>query len=134
MPVQAKTFGFGVPWESQFGYSQAMQVGETLYISGQLSHDDSGNMIGVGDFELQMKTSLANLDRILEHFGATRNQVVETTVLFRNLREDFDTAARHHREYFGEHRPTCTVMEVPDLAIPEQLLEFGALVRLDLEA
>lgn len=133
MTVQTKTFGFGMPWESLYGYSQAMQVGDTVYVSGQLSHDQDGTFVGVGDFELQMKTTLANLDLVLQHFGAGRSQIVETTVLVRNLRENFDTTARLHAGYLGEHRPTSTVMGVSDLALPDQLVEIGAVVRLDMK-
>ncbi|WP_330237520.1 RidA family protein [Streptomyces sp. NBC_00525] len=129
---KARTFGFGMPWESQYGYSQAVRAGDTLYISGQVSHDEDGTFIGAGDFGLQVKTTLANLDRVLDHFGATRNQIVETTVLVSDLRANFDTAARLHAAYMGDWRPTSTVMEVTALALPDQLVEIGALVRLDL--
>ncbi|WSD62337.1 RidA family protein [Actinacidiphila glaucinigra] len=131
MTVQLSAFDFGMPWESLYGYSQAVQAGETLYISGQLSHDSAGAFIGTGDFELQMRTTLDNLDRVLEHFGARRDQIVETTVLVRGLRDHFDTAARLHAAYCGDHRPTSTVMGVSDLALPDQLVEIGAVVRLD---
>ncbi|UUN28299.1 RidA family protein [Streptomyces sp. FIT100] len=134
MTVQAVRFGFGMPWESLYGYSQALRAGETLYVSGQLSHDEAGTFIGAGDFELQARTTFANMDLVLKHFGATRNQIVETTVLLVNLRQDFDTAARLHAEYFEKHRPTSTVMGVAGLALPDQLIEIGAVVRLDLEA
>ncbi|MEV6654047.1 Rid family hydrolase [Streptomyces sp. NPDC051219] len=133
MPVQAKRFGFGMPWESLYGYSQAIQVGDTVYVAGQVSHDRDGNFVGAGDFELQVKTTLANLDLVLKHFGAERSQIVESAVLVRNLRENFDTTARLHAEYFGEHRPISTVMGVSDLALPDQLVEIGALVRLDVK-
>ncbi|MFE7404466.1 RidA family protein [Streptomyces sp. NPDC057557] len=133
MSSQVKTFGFGMPWESAYGYSQAVQVGETVYVSGQLSHDRDGNFVGTGDYELQVRTTLDNLDLVLKQFGAERNQIVETTVLVRNLRENFDTTARLHAEYFGDHRPTSTVMGISDLALPDQLVEIGALVRLDVK-
>ncbi|GEC03205.1 hypothetical protein SSP24_08600 [Streptomyces spinoverrucosus] len=134
MTVQAKAFGFGMPWESLYGFSQAMRVGDTVYISGQLSHDQDGNFVGADDFELQVRTTLANLDLVLRHFGAERSQIVETTVLVRNLRDNFDATARLHAEYFGQHRPTSTLMGVSDLALPDQLVEIGAVVRLDVEA
>ncbi len=134
MSSQAKEFGFGMSWESLYGYSQAIQVGDTVYVSGQLSHDHHGDFVGADDFELQVRTTLGNLDRVLKQFGAARSQIVETTVLVRNLRENFDTTARLHAEYFGEHRPTSTVMGISDLALPDQLVEIGALVRLDLES
>lgn len=131
MGSQAKTYGFGVPWESIYGYSQAVRVGDTVHVSGQLSHDRDGTFVGAGDFELQVRTTLENLDLVLKEFGAERGQIVETTVLVRNLRENFDVTARLHAEYFGEHRPASTVMGVSDLALPDQLVEIGALVRLD---
>lgn len=133
MSSQVKAFNFGMPWESLYGYSQAIQVGDTVYVSGQLSHDRDGDFVGAGDFEVQVRTTLGNLDLVLKQFGAERSQIVETTVLVRNLRENFDTTARLHAEYFGEHRPTSTVMGVSDLALPDQLVEIGALVRLDVE-
>lgn len=133
MTVRSKEFVFGMPWESLYGYSQAVQAGDTLYISGQLSHDSTGAFVGVGDFELQVRTTFGNLDRVLEHFGATRDQIVETTVLVKDLREHFEAVARLHAEYCGHHRPTSTVMGVSDLALPDQLVEIGAVVRLDLE-
>ncbi|MGP4086071.1 RidA family protein [Streptomyces sp. KR55] len=129
MTVQYKELTFGMPWESLYGYSQAVQAGDTLYVSGQLSHDSAGTFVGADDFELQTKTTLDNLDRVLEHFGATRDQIVETTVLVRNLRDHFDTVARLHVAYVGDRRPTSTVMGVSDLALPEQLVEIGAVVR-----
>ncbi|MFF0276910.1 RidA family protein [Streptomyces sp. NPDC004330] len=126
-----KAFGFGKPWESSYGYSQAVQVGDTLYVSGQLSHDRHGDFVGAGDFELQVRTTLENLDLVLREFGAERHQIVETAVLVRNLRENFDATARLHAECFNEHRPASTVMGVSDLALPDQLVEIGAVVRFD---
>ncbi|GAA3001107.1 RidA family protein [Kitasatospora albolonga] len=131
MSTQVQAFGFGMPWESLYGYSQATRVGDTVYVSGQLSHDGEGTFVGADDFELQVRTALENLDLVLRQFGAERGQIVETTVLVRNLRENFDATARLHSEYFGEHRPASTVMGVSDLALPDQLVEIGALVRLD---
>ena len=36
---------FGVPWEDAYGYAQAIKVGDTIHVSGQLSHDDKGTII-----------------------------------------------------------------------------------------
>lgn len=134
MTVHADTFGFGMPWESLYGYSQALQAGETLYISGQASHDDTGTFIGAGDIEIQTRTTFANLDLVLKRFGAVRHQIVETTTLIVGLRQHFETVARLHAGYFGDYRPTSTAMGVVDLALPDQLIEIAAVVRLDLEA
>lgn len=103
-------------------------------MSGRLSHDRHDDFVGAGDFELQVRTTLENLDLVLRQFGAERGRIVETTVLVRNLRENFDTTARLHAEYFGEHRPASTVVGVSDSAPPDQLVEIGALVRLGVKA
>jgi enamine deaminase RidA (YjgF/YER057c/UK114 family) len=115
-----------MPWEEHYGYAQALQAGSTLYISGQLSHDMEANIVGEGDFDLQVRTTFANLDRILESYGVRRNQIVQTTVYVKDLRRHFDAIARLHAEYFGGHRPTSTVLGVVDLAEPLQLVEIAA--------
>ncbi|MGA5218084.1 RidA family protein [Streptomyces cinereoruber] len=89
--------------------------------------------MGADDFALQVRTMLGNLDRVLKRFGVGRGQMVETTVPVRNPRGNFDTAARLHAECFGGHRPTSTVMGVSDPALPDRLVETGALVRLDVK-
>lgn len=126
-----KSFGFGMPWEDVYGFAQALQAGATLYISGQLSHDMEAHFVGEGDFELQVRTTFANIDRILEAHGAHRDQIAETTVYVKDLREHFEDIARLHREYFGEHRPTSTVLGVVDLALPPQLVEISAVALLE---
>ena len=45
MTVAKAIEGFGMPWEDQYGYAQAVKVGDTIYVSGQLSHDEQGNMV-----------------------------------------------------------------------------------------
>ena len=121
-----RSHSFGVPWEEGYVFAQAIQVGPTLYISGQLSHDMEANFVGEGDFELQVRTSFANLDRVLETYGAQREHVVQTTVYVKDLRRHFDEIARLHAEYFGEHQPTSTVLGVVELALPQQLVEIAA--------
>lgn len=119
-------FGFGVPWEGSYGYSQAIRAGDTVYISGQLSHDAAGNLVGVGDFEKQVRTSFDNLDKVLAHYRIPRSQIVSMKIYTKDLRKNFDTAARLHKEYNGNHRTTDTILGVTDLAFPDQLVEIEA--------
>ena len=37
--------GLGMPWEEQYGYAQAVKIGDVVYVSGQLSHDEEGQMV-----------------------------------------------------------------------------------------
>jgi enamine deaminase RidA (YjgF/YER057c/UK114 family) len=119
-----------MPWEKAYGFSQAIRVGPTLYISGQLSHDMEARFVGEGDFERQVRTTFANLDKVLEVYGARREQVVQTTVYVKDLRRHFGNIARLHAEYFGNHRPTSTVLGVVELALSEQLVEIAAVASI----
>ena len=46
MALRKDVKGLEMPWEDQYGYVQAVKVDNTIYVSGQLSHDDQGNMVG----------------------------------------------------------------------------------------
>jgi enamine deaminase RidA (YjgF/YER057c/UK114 family) len=116
-----------MPWEKGYGFTQAIRVGPILYISGQLSHDMGARFVGEGDFERQVRTTFANLDRVLAAYGARREQVVQTTIYVKDLRRHFDDMARLHVEYFGNHRPTSTVVGVVELALSQQLVEIAAI-------
>jgi enamine deaminase RidA (YjgF/YER057c/UK114 family) len=87
---------FGMPWEEQYGYAQAVKVGDTIYVSGQLSHDDQGNMVAPapldsagriadhGNMGAQMAQSYANIKKVLASFGATMDDIVEEVVRHRH--------------------------------------------------
>ena len=126
MGVGQASYDFGVPGEASYGFTQAIKVGSTLYISGQLSQDMEGNFVGEDDFELQVRTTLANLDRVLDHYGAGRDDVVQTTVLVKDFERN--DVSRLHSEYFGSRRPTSTLLGVVALgAGPQQLVEIAAI-------
>jgi len=117
--MEKKAGYLGVPWEEAYGYAQAIQVGDTLYLSGQLSHDDQGNLVGaapvdaagiVTDFssmELQMRTTYANAAKLLAQFEATLGDVVEETLYVLDLDAAFKVAGKVRKDAFGTERPKC---------------------------
>ena len=129
--VASRAFSFGMPWEEDYGFSQAIKSGSTLYISGQLSHDMDANFVGEADFESQVRTTFKNIDKILHSYGASRSHIVATTVYVKNLRGHLGGINRLHKEYFGDHRPTSTLLGVVDLALPQQLVEISAVAILE---
>lgn len=56
MSLKKDSKGHGMPWEDSYGYAQALKVGSTIYVSGQLSHDDDGNMVGAAPLDEEGKT------------------------------------------------------------------------------
>ncbi|HXW12407.1 MAG TPA: hypothetical protein VD694_06580 [Nitrososphaeraceae archaeon] len=53
MTISKETKSFGMPWEKEYGYAQAVKVGDIIYVSGQVSHDDKGNIVGRGKWKLR---------------------------------------------------------------------------------
>ncbi|GAA4008502.1 RidA family protein [Streptomyces sp. NBC_01352] len=127
-------FNHNVPAESDFGYSQAIRSGELIHISGQLAFDEAGEFLHAGDFTAQLKQTYANTDKVLEHYGVTRNQVVSQTLYVVNLRQNAAATAEGNLAYFGDHRPASTVLGVTELTLPGQVIEISFVVDTRLPA
>jgi enamine deaminase RidA (YjgF/YER057c/UK114 family) len=107
---------FGMPWESECGYVQAVKVGDTIYVSGQLSDnhgnmvgaaplDDSGNIRDHSNMEIQMRQSYANAEKILSEFGAALENVVEEVLYVTDMEKAFAAAGPVRKEAYGSQTP-----------------------------
>ena len=68
-------------------YSQAIRVGDVIWVSGQIALDPrSGSMVS-GGIEEQTRQVLANLAAILQEAGSSLDRVVKATVYLTNLEE-----------------------------------------------
>ncbi|KAG6968822.1 hypothetical protein JG688_00005632 [Phytophthora aleatoria] len=131
VPSDYSTYKHNVSWEEDHAYVQVMRVGETVYFSGQLAHEGE-KFVGEGDFAAQCDATFVNLDKCLAEAGASRNQVVHSEVLVVDLEKNMEVMGAKHKQYFGSHRPACTLWGVTELYLPYQLVEIKFTVRLDL--
>ncbi|MGV9313556.1 RidA family protein [Streptomyces sp. NPDC003691] len=120
--------------ERDFGYAQAIRSGEVVHVSGQFSHDETGAFVHPDDFPAQLARTQANMDKVLAHYGATRNQIVSQTVYLVDLRENGAAASEGNRAYFGDHHPVSTVVGITALAFPGQAVEIAFIVDRTLPA
>ncbi|GAA2619579.1 RidA family protein [Streptomyces axinellae] len=127
-------FNHNVPAEDDFGYSQAVKSGELIHVSGQLSLDEAGEFRHTGDFAAQLELTYTNLDKVLDHYGATRNQVVSQTLYVVDLPQHAPAVAAGNLAYFGGHRPAATVLGVTELTFPGQVIEIGCVIDMKLPA
>ncbi len=128
--TNTKTYNHGLPWEDEHGITQGYCVNGTIYISGQFSHDMHGTFVGEGDIEAQTRQTLENLDRVLAGFGATRSNIAEVEIFLTDPQEHFEKCIRIFKEYVGDHRPAGTLVGVPGMAFPDQLIEIRAVAHL----
>ncbi len=103
-------------------YSQAVEVGGTLYVSGQLPIDASTGRMAEG-IEAQTRQSLVNLGHILREAGYGYGDVAKTTVLLQSI-GDFAAMNAVYAEFFTADMPARMCYEVA--ALP-----MGALVEID---
>ena len=137
MPFTKDAQYLGMPWEKAYGYAQAVKVDNIIYVSGQLSHDDEGNMVGpalVGDdgtvtdhsnMGVQMAQSYTNAAKVLDKYGASLQNVVEEVLYVTDMDAAFAVAGKVRAEAYGQ-RPVVasTILVTPRLAFPNQLIEI----------
>lgn len=130
--AQVQKLSFGMPWEDSHGYSQAIRLGDTVRISGQMPHDAVGNLVGIDDVATQTDAVFANLDRVLEAFGLQRHHIIENQIYIVDIHAHFGTISEAHKKYFGSHKPVSSAFGVAALVLPGQLLEITATASLSL--
>ena len=94
-------------------YSQAIQAGEFLYVSGQIPVDPATGEIPE-TVSLQAKRSLENLKAIVEAAGYSLTDVVKTTVFAADI-ADFAEVNAVYAEYFPNNAPARSFVSVKDL-------------------
>ena len=109
--------------EKDYGYSHAVKIGDHLKISGAVSMTDSGTIIGVGNMELQMKNCYSDLEKILQHYGCTYDDVVAENIYTTSM-TDFIKVSGFRNSIYKKQFPTGTWLEVKGLAISGQLIEI----------
>ena len=95
-------------------YSQAMQTGNMLFVSGQIPIDPATGEFAGTDIATQTNQSLTNIKNILAAAGYTMNDVVKTTVLLADI-ADFTAMNAVYAEYFTENKPARAAFAVKDL-------------------
>lgn len=100
-------------------YSQAVQAGSTVYVSGQLPIDPATGAFAGEDIRAQTRQSLTNIRSILEAVGADMSKVVKTTVLLKNI-ADFAAMNEVYAEFFAAPYPARAAFQVA--ALPKDAL------------
>ena len=115
----------GAPWESRVGYCRAVRSGSTIAVSGTAAVADDGSVHAPGDAYAQARRCLEIVDAALRRLGAERANVVRTRLYVTDISR-WAEIGRAHAEYFGEHRPAATMVEVRRLIEPAMLVEIEA--------
>lgn len=109
--------------EKAYGYSHAVKVGSDIKISGAVSMDDKGNLTAAGNLDQQMKNCYGDLEKILQHYGCTFDDVVVENIFTTSMQE-FIKVSGYRNSIYKKQYPTGTWLEVKGLALVGQLIEI----------
>ena len=97
-------------------YSQAVQAGNTIYVSGQIPIVPENGELIEGGIQEQTRQSLTNISNILAAAGYSMKDVVKTTVLLADI-ADFGAMNAVYAEFFTEPYPARAAFQAA--AIPK---------------
>jgi 2-iminobutanoate/2-iminopropanoate deaminase len=110
------------PYEP-YRISQAMRVGDLLFVSGQAAIGEDGRLVGVGDFDAQAEQAFMNLERVLAAGGSSLRDIVKVTIFLTDM-GNFPKIVELRGKWFSEPYPADTIVQVVALALPELEIEI----------
>jgi 2-iminobutanoate/2-iminopropanoate deaminase len=106
---------FPVSGSQPLPFSEAVQVGDMLYLSGQLGTDSTGRLVpgGIGP---ETRQALENIADVLERHGSSLDQVVKCTAMLADIGE-WGEMNEVYLTFFRSHRPARSAFGTNGLAL-----------------
>ncbi|HYH63132.1 MAG TPA: RidA family protein [Urbifossiella sp.] len=100
--------------------------GRTVHVSGQVSVDERGEVVGRGDFRAQVERTFQNLGTALAAAGATFRDVVKVTYFVVGLKPEYVPVVREVRGRYLDpaNPPASSLVGVAALVVPDWLVEI----------
>jgi 2-iminobutanoate/2-iminopropanoate deaminase len=95
-------------------YSQAIQVGSTLYVAGQIGADPTSGSMVAGGIQAETRQVMRNLTAVLSEAGFSLGDVVQATVYLADLAE-FGAMNEVYGEFFSAAKPARATVGVAEL-------------------
>jgi 2-iminobutanoate/2-iminopropanoate deaminase len=110
---------FPMPGTRPLPFSEAVRVGDMLYLSGQLGTDSTGRLVpgGIGP---ETRQALTNIADVLERHGSSLDQVVKCTVMLADIGE-WAAMNEVYLTFFRSHRPARSAFGTSGLALGARL-------------
>jgi 2-iminobutanoate/2-iminopropanoate deaminase len=106
-------------------YSQAIRVGDFIFLSGQIPIDPRSGEVVSQEIVLQTVQVMKNIQSILEKEGLSLQHIVKTTIFLKDM-EQFSTVNEEYGKYLDGHRPVRSTVEVSRLP-KDVLIEIEAI-------
>ncbi len=115
-------------YEKDFGYSQAVLVDKTLYVSGSVAVDAEGRLVAPGDMAGQLRAAYTNIRNTLAAHRAEFDEVVQETIYTTDMDALLKASDVRFEYYDKERLPTVSWVQV------QRLVDKGFLVEIEVVA
>lgn len=115
-------YSSGAKWEDIVGYSRAVQIGNTLEVSGTVA-TEGNDVFAKGDYYGQTKFILSKIEKVLNQAGFRLTDVVRTRIFVIDI-SYWDKVGKAHGEFFKDIKPVTSMVEVSALIDPDYLVEI----------
>ena len=124
--VDRKNYSSGTRWKFIVGYSRAVRLGDSVYVSGTTATNREGAIVGIGNPYIQTIQIIKNIEIALQAVSAAiLRDVVRTRIYVTDI-NNWEKVGQAHAEYFNQIRIATTLVEVSRLINPEILVEMEA--------
>ena len=124
-------------WHVATPFSQGWRVGPMVFVGGQLSLDERGEVLGAGDIEVQTRNVFTNVGRVLEDAGATWADVVKLNTYYvfdgdpAEAQEYWTKMTAVRMEFLPDPGPSGTGIRVDGLMYDGLLIEVEAIAVIE---
>jgi 2-iminobutanoate/2-iminopropanoate deaminase len=127
-PMRVKQVFHLNSYEKDFGYSQAVLVDKTLYVSGSVAVDAEGRLVAPGDMAGQLRAAYTNVRNTLAAHRAEFDEVVKETIYTTDMDALLKASDVRFEFYDKERLPTVSWVQV------QRLVDKGFLVEIEVVA
>ena len=122
----AKIIDPGWSWDDKLPLAQAKQIGNTIYVSGQVAFNSQGKLVGKGNMKTQTRQVFRNIKAVLAAAGAKMEHIIKINTYITDGSKFMDMLEARG-EIFGNNPPASTAVVVAGLAFPGLLIEVEAI-------
>jgi enamine deaminase RidA (YjgF/YER057c/UK114 family) len=121
--MHRKTYSSEAPWETKIGYSRAVRVENSIWVSGTTATNSEGKVVGLNDPYNQTIQAIKNIDTALQAVDASLKDVVRARIYVTDI-GNWEKVGQAFAKLFADIRPACTLVEVSHLISPEIMVEI----------
>ncbi len=116
----------GWAWDDRLPFVQGKQIGNLIYVSGQVALDPDGKLVGEGDIRVQTRQAMENIKTVLAAAGAGLRDIIKMTGFITDA-DKYREMSEVRSEILAGHRPASTLVVVKALAFPGLMVEMEAI-------